>query len=356
MGTNTLSERLSADVLSILRESVQDKIFPGAVAALISSTGETYIPFGHYTYDPSARPITSESIFDAASLTKVVATATAVMQLVEREQLSLNDLACEFLPQLGQAPKDRITIFQLLAHTAGFPGGEPLQGRKSRDEIFEAICSMDLQYAPGSDRVYDDVGYILLGFIVEAVTGVTLNDYCKRHIFEPLKMGETTFAPDKTLLERIVPTEVDPRRGGLIQGVVHDERAFVMGGVAGHAGMFTTARDLGRFSRLVTPHDQGAFAGILSNAGVRLMCSRQWQDTEGEYGLGWDRFRPSYMDGIDDCDAIGHTGFTGVSLVISPQRDLAIILLSNRIHPVRSDGSFIHLVRRRLVEAVIRQW
>lgn len=356
MGTSRRSKRLSADVLSVLRESVQDKIFPGAVAALISSTDETYIPFGHQTYDPSARPITKESIFDAASLTKVVATTTAVMQLVEGKQLSLYDLACKFLPQLRRAPKDRMTIFQSLAHTAGFPGGEPLQGTKSRGEIFQAICSMGLQYEPGTKRVYDDVGYIILGFIVESVTGVTLNKYCESHIFEPLKMSETMFVPHKVFFDRIVPTEVDPRRGGLIHGLVHDERAFVMGGVAGHAGMFTTARDLGRFSRLVMRHDHGAFAGILSRASVQLMCSRQWQDNEGEYGLGWDRLRPSYMDGIDDCDAVGHTGFTGVSLVISPQRDLAIILLSNRVYPARSDRSFINVARRRLVEAVIRHW
>jgi CubicO group peptidase (beta-lactamase class C family) len=200
------------------------------------------------------------------------------------------------------------------------------------------------------------VGYILLGFIVEAVTGVALNKYCQRRIFEPLEMSETMFAPHKEWFDRIVPTEVVPHRGGVIHGLVHDERAFDMGGVAGHAGMFTTARDLGRFSRLVMRQDHGAFAEILSRASVQLMCSRQWQDNEGEYGLGWDRLRPSYMDGIGDCDAVGHTGFTGVSLVISPQRDLAIILLSNRVYPTRSDRSFINVARRRLVETVIRHW
>jgi CubicO group peptidase (beta-lactamase class C family) len=357
MITNGRSERLSADVLSVLRDSVQANIFPGAVAALISSTDETYIPFGLETYDPIARPITDESIFDVASLTKIVATATAIMQLVERKQLSLHDLACNFLPQLRQTPKDRITIFQLLAHTAGFPGGEPL-GRqyKSRDEILEAIFSIDLLYPPGTDRVYDDLGYILLGVIVESITGVTLDKYCESQIFGPLEMSETMFVPHKSLLGRIVPTEVDAARGGLLRGVVHDERAFAMGGVAGHAGIFTTARDLGRFARSMMGHDKSALAGILSSASVQLMWSRQWQDSEGEYGLGWDRLRPGYMNGIDDCDAVGHTGFTGVSLVISPRRDLAMILLSNRVHPVRSDRSQIGLARRRLVEAVMRHW
>src|SRR5437016_3270806 len=355
MKSNRQSERLSADVLQVLGSSVHDKIFPGAVAALISSADEIYLPFGFETYDPNARPITEASIFDVASLTKVVATATAIMQLVERKQLSLHDHACNFLPQLKQAPKDRITILQLLAHTAGFPGGEPLSRQhKSRDEILDAICSIDLLYSPGTDRIYDDLGYILLGVIVESITGLALDKYCENEIFRPLKMNETMFVPHETLLDRIVPTEIDADRGGLLRGIVHDETAYKMGGVAGHAGIFTTARDLGRFSRSMMGHDKSALAGILLGASVQLMWSRQWQDSQGEYGLGWDRLRPSYMNGIDDCDAVGHTGFTGVSLVISPRRDLAMILLSNRVHPVRSDRSLINLARRRLVEAAMR--
>ena len=355
MKANGQSERLRADVLSVLRDSVQDRIFPGAVAALISSTDEIYIPFGHETYDPIARPISDESIFDVASLTKIVATATAIMQLVERKQVALHDRACNFVPQLRQAPKDQITIFQLLTHTAGFPGGEPLSRyHKSRDQIVEAICSINLLYLPGAGRIYDDLGYILLGLIAESITGLTLDKYCKNEIFEPLGMSETMFVPPKALLGRVVPTEIAADRGGLLRGVVHDERAYQMGGVAGHAGIFTTAHDLGKFSRSMMGHDKGALQSTLSTASVRLMWSRQRQDSEGEYGLGWDRLRPSYMNGIDDSDAVGHTGFTGVSLVISPKRDLAMILLSNRVHPVRSSTSLIGQARRKFVEAVMQ--
>jgi CubicO group peptidase (beta-lactamase class C family) len=355
MKANRRSERLSTDVLSVLRDSVQDRIFPGAVAALISSTDEIYIPFGRYTYDPTARPISDESIFDVASLTKILATTTAIMQLAERKQLALHDKVFNFVPQLRRVPKDQITIFQLLAHTAGFPGGEPLPRHlKSRDEILESICSIKLLYRPGTGRIYDDLGYILLGLIVESVTGVTLDKYCQNEIFEPLGMSETMFVPPKALLGRIVPTEIDADRGGLLRGIVHDKRAYLMGGVAGHAGIFTTARDLGKFSRSILGHDKGALARTLSTASVTLMWSRQWRDTEGEYGLGWDRLRPSYMNGIDDTDAVGHTGFTGVSLVISPKRDLAMILLSNRVHPVRSSTSLIGQARRKFVEAVMQ--
>jgi CubicO group peptidase (beta-lactamase class C family) len=356
MKTNERSERLRADVRSVLRDSVHDKTFPGAVAALISRDDEIYIPYGFETYEPSAHPITEDSIFDVASLTKVVATATAIMQLVDRKQLSLQDLACDFFPQLKQAPKDQITIYHLLAHTAGFPGGEPFSRQhRSRDGILEAIFSMNLLYPPGTGRIYDDLGYILLGVIVESITGVTLDKYCGNEIFGPLAMSETMFVPRNDLLGRIVPTEIDGDRGGLLRGIVHDERAYLMGGVAGHAGIFTTARDLGRFSRSMMGHGKSARAGILSNASMQLMWSRHWQDSDGEYGLGWDRLRPGYMNGLDG-DAVGHTGFTGVSLVISQRRDLAMILLSNRVHPVRSDRSLINQARRRLVEAVMRHW
>src|SRR5262249_29597157 len=357
MKANRRSERLSADVLSVLRDSVQHRIFPGAVAALISSTDEIYIPFGRETYNPIARLISDGSIFDVASLTKILATTTAIMQLVERKQLGLHDRAFNFVPQLRQVPKDQITIFQLLAHTAGFPGGEPLPRHlKSRDEIVESICSINLLYPPGTGRIYDDLGYILLGLIVESITGLTLDKYCQGEIFEPLGMSETMFVPPKSLLGRIVPTEIDADRGGLLRGIVHDERAYLMGGVAGHAGIFTTARDLGRFSRSMMGHSSSDRAGILSSGSVQLMWSRHWQDSEGGYGLGWGRLRPGYMNGLDNGDAVGHTGFTGVSLVISQRRDLAMILLSNRVHPMRSGGSLINQARRGLVEAVIRHW
>jgi CubicO group peptidase (beta-lactamase class C family) len=348
------SKQLNTEVLSVLQESVQERIFPGAVAALISSTDEVYIPFGAQTYDPSARPMMDDSVFDVASLTKIVATAPAIMQLVQQNQLSLTDPASKFFPELQRGPKSQITIGHLLAHTAGFPGGEPLKHCKSRDEILQAIFSIGLLYPPGTHRIYDDLSFILLGLIVEVITGLTLDRYCESRIFAPLKMSETAFVPDQSLLPRIVPTEIDAGRGGLLRGVVHDERAYLMGGVAGHAGVFSTVRDLGRFARAMMGHHRGALEGILSSASVNLMWSRQWQDGEGEYGLGWDRLRPSYMNGLDDADAVGHTGFTGVSLVISPRRDLAMILLSNRVHPVRTERPLIGQARRRFVEAVMR--
>jgi CubicO group peptidase (beta-lactamase class C family) len=347
---------LRADIVELLSASVRQRIFPGAVAALVSDTDELYIAVGQETYDPSAISVTKDSVFDVASLTKVVATATAIMQLVDQNRISLQDLACKYLPRLASSKK-HISISHLLAHMAGFTGITPLYLTcKSRDQLLEAIFSIDLLYSPGTDRVYDDLGYILLGLIVESVTGITLDAYCSDAIFRPLNMRNTMFVPHNRFFGQIVPTEIDPERGGLLRGVVHDENAFVLGGIAGHAGLFSSAPDPVRFVRMfLVPHET-SFPEVLSDTGIGLMCARQWQDGEGEYGLCWDRTRPGYMGRIDDPDAVGHTGFTGVSITISPRRGLAVLLLSNRVHPVRSDRAGIDSVRRSLVEAVVRHW
>jgi CubicO group peptidase (beta-lactamase class C family) len=291
-----------------------------------------------------------DAIFDVASLTKVVATTTAVMQLVEAGELLLRDNACRFIPQLDRSSAREITISQLLTHTAGFPGGE-VSHRHCRDrtEMLEAVFSSDLVYRPGSQRVYDDLSFIILGCIIERVTGSSLNSYCETRIFRPLQMSDTMFAPAPQTRHRIIPTEIDQNRGGLLRGIVHDENAYRLGGVAGHAGMFSTIRDLSRFSKaILSPQSKS----VLSERAIILMSSMQWRDADGEYGLGWDRKQSRYMNGLDDADAIGHTGFTGTSMVISPAGGATMILLSNRVHPVRSDRAAIDRVRRRFVEAI----
>jgi CubicO group peptidase (beta-lactamase class C family) len=349
------SASLKHEVTAALQDGIDRHVFPGAVACLATAADAIVIPCGRETYDPAAPAIREDSIFDVASLTKVVATATAVMQVVERGELSLLDRACQFIPELSGKSKEDITIGHLLAHMAGFPGGVmPLHKRhRTRAELLRAIFSIDLLFRPGTNRVYDDLSYILLGEIVERVARVPLDAYCATNIFQPLNMADTMFAPPERLRERIVPTEIDPDRGGLLRGVVHDENAYAMGGVAGHAGLFSTAADLARFCKMVLGDRRALSGPVISDASIRLMGSPQWRDDDGEYGFGFDRMRPIFMDGIDDLDALGHTGFTGVSLVISPRRSFALILLSNRVHPVRSDPAAIHAMRRRVVRLAV---
>src|SRR5215467_12773088 len=349
------SRQLVNDVTVLLQRAVEGHVFPGAVAAVAMGKERLVIAMGRETYDLAAPETNADALFDAASLTKVVATTTAIMQLLEANALSLDDRAARFLPELDQPGKSQITIRQLMTHTAGFPGPyEFYRFCHTREQLIDAIYAVDMIDRPGSRRLYDDIGFMLLAFIVEKLTDTSFDRYCSQRIFTPLQMSDTCFRPQAGA-SQIIPTEIDPDRGGGRRGVVHDENAYVLGGVAGHAGLFSRASDLLRFAEVMAATTE-ARSEMLSDASVRRVRQREWRDHEGEYGLGWDRTRPHYMGAIDDDDAIGHTGFTGTSMVVSPRRQLAIILLSNRVHPKRSDPAAINAVRRELVQIVLRYW
>jgi CubicO group peptidase (beta-lactamase class C family) len=342
---------LAAKVTGLLKCGVDERVFPGAAAAVAFGSDRCCVAVGRETYSTSAPATTTDAIFDVASLTKVVATTTAIMQLVEEGALSLEDRAAQFLPGLNQDRKKEITIRQLLTHTAGFPGPyEFYRFCRTREQLIEAIYSLELVYRPGDRRLYDDVSFMLLALIVEEIVSKSFDRFCEHNIFQPLRMANTGFRPQAGELQ-IVPTEIDPDRGGLLRGIVHDENAYILGGVAGHAGLFSRSLDLLSFASMIVGSEE-ANCKVLREESIRRMLQCEWRDGEGEYGLGWDRVRPHYMGTIDDPDAIGHTGFTGTSIVISPRRALAIVLLTNRIYPKRSDPAAINSVRRQLVQTV----
>lgn len=344
---------LAATVTALLQCGVDERVFPGAAAAVAVGGDQYGVAVGRETYDRSVLPTTVDAIFDVASLTKVVATTTAIMQLVETSALSLEDRAARFLPRLDQDHKKEITIRQLLTHTAGFPGPyEFYRFCRTRGQLIDAMYALELIYRPGERRLYDDISFMLLALIVEEIVSVSFDRFCEQNIFQPLQMANTGFGP-RAGQHQIIPTEIDPDRGGLLRGVVHDENAYVLGGVAGHAGLFSRARDLLRFATIMAGSNE-AKCKVLREESIRLVRQCEWRDGEGEYGLGWDRVRPHYMGAIDDPDAIGHTGFTGTSIVISPRRALVVVLLSNRVYPKRADPVAINSVRRQLVETVLR--
>jgi CubicO group peptidase (beta-lactamase class C family) len=349
---------LADDVTALLRRGVDARVFPGAVAAVTSGRNRCIVAVGRETYDPSAPDTDAHALFDIASLTKVVATTTAIMQLVERDALSLDDPAARFLPKLDQPGKSGITIRQLMTHTAGFPGPYAFyRFCRTREQLLDAIDAVDLVFPPGTKRLYDDISFMLLALIVEEIVGARFDQHCATFIFVPLAMSVTSFRP--ITRGQIIPTEVDPERGGLLRGVVHDENAWVLGGVAGHAGLFSNVFDLMRFATMMSGAHVRVAADslidpVLSDDSIARVRQRAWRDDDGDYGLGWDRLRPHYMGAIDDAEVIGHTGFTGTSMVISPRHALAIILLSNRIHPKRSDPAAINAIRRALVQTALR--
>lgn len=341
-----------AELRALLRAGVEARIFPSAhlIADVNKQTVSIVCGTGEYG---SSACVPDDPIYDLASLTKVVGTVTAVMKLVEDDMLCLDDYAYRFLPRLagGRGKKD-IKIVHLLTHMAGFPGPTPLYRFCATAEQFaDAACDVKLVSKPGSKRIYDDLSYWMLGRIVESVSTMAFEAFCNKYIFEPLEMRDTMFKPPRSLAHRIMPTEIDLSRGGLLRGLVHDENAYVLGCVSGHAGLFSTGRDLLRFSRMMLSPESGA---ILRPSTISRIKAITGMDEAGTYSLGWDNRVPRYMDGIDDEMVIGHTGFTGTSIVISQKYAAILILLSNRVCPSR-DGPPIDPLRSEAVRVMLRQ-
>src|SRR5579885_3372705 len=307
---------------------------PGAVV-LVLHRGEVIHrkAYGLRCKQP-AEPMTADTVFDLASLTKPVATAACLFVLVEQGKLRLSDRVAQHWPAFGKNGKEKITVEQLLLHTGGLIADNPLADyQDGREKALERICQLKPVAEPGSRFVYSDVGYIVLSVLVERLGGMPLNEFAQKHVFAPLKMTETGFRPGEKLKGRAAPTE---KRGGQwMRGEVHDPRAFALGGVAGHAGLFSTADDLARFARMLLRGGELDGARVLSRAAVRRMTEPH-PVPGGLRSLGWD-VRTAYSSNRGDLFArdrgFGHTGFTGTSLWIDPETDAAVIFLSNRVHP-----------------------
>ena len=318
---------------------------PGAVVLIGRGDRIVYRnALGRRSVDPS-EPMTDDTIFDLASLTKVVATTTSVMQLVEQGRVRLRDPVAQFIPEFAAHGKERITILHLLTHTSGLAPDLPLEVEfRGTDEAIRRASDLTPSSPPGDRFVYSDVNFFLLGDIVRRVSGEPLDRYAKAHVFDPLGMRDTMFLPPDTLRPRIAPTErcrpmawpcADPA-AAFLRGVVHDPTARRMDGVAGHAGLFSTATDLSRFCRMLL--NGGALDGarVLSPATVARMTTPSTPAAMKDVrGLGWD-MDSSYSSNRGELFPIGsfgHTGFTGTSLWIDPSSGAYVVFLSNRVHP-----------------------
>jgi beta-N-acetylhexosaminidase len=353
VGINAL--RLSR-VDEILQNAIRDSAFPGAQIAV--ARGGVLVmnkAFGRYTYDADAREIDNTTLFDLASVSKVIGTTSAVMKLVDEKRLSLDDVLGKYLPRAAQGRKAAITIRQLLQHRAGFPPFKRFFLMcRSKEEALDSIYATELVAAPGDTTIYSDIGMITMGKVVEKITGEPLDVYLQHTFFKPLGMHSTTYDPPKSLLERVAPTEVDTLwRHKLVRGEVHDENADLLGGVAGHAGLFSTASDLALYMQMLL---NGGIYG-----GVRYLQERTiFEFTRSvvpgqERFLGWDMKSPtgSSAGSYFSLSSFGHTGFTGTSIWVDPERDLFVILLTNRVHPTRANLK-IAKVRPAVHDAVIK--
>jgi CubicO group peptidase (beta-lactamase class C family) len=331
------AEKLVAMDAAILSAIASNQI-PGGVLWVEHSCVAYHKAFGSRSIVPTREAMTEDTIFDAASLTKVVATTPAVMVLVERGKINLDAAVKTYIQEFTGDGRDAITVRQLMTHVSGLPPDiETKTDWRGQAEAIRKACIIPLQSKPGTVFKYSDINFFLLGEIVQRVSGNPLEVFVQREIFEPLKMHDTGFQPPKEKLFRIAPTEVV--NGVPYRGVVHDPTARHMGGVAGHAGLFLTAGDLARYARMLLNCGELDGARIFKPETVRLMTSVQTPpEISQKRGLGWD-ISTSYSGPRGDVFPIGsfgHTGWTGGSLWIDPASRTFVIFLSNRNHPTEA--------------------
>lgn len=338
----------------ILAEALDAKAFPGCSAA-VTFRGQLVIgtAMGRFTYDAASPAATMSSIFDIASVSKVVATTAMAMILYERGILDLEAPIAAIVPEFLSDDRNRahVTVRMLLAHTSGLPAYEKLfLYNTNREELLHAAFVTDLVSAPGTRAEYSDIGFIILGVALERLADEPLDTFCQREVFGPLAMSHTTFNPGPAMRERIAPTADDRSfRRRIIQGEVQDENANVLGGIAGHAGLFSTAGDLALFAHAMLNEGYP----ILRPETVRLFTQREEMPAGTSRALGWDTpSSPSQSGRHFGPRSFGHLGYTGTSLWIDPERHLSITLLTNRTWP-DCQNQAIKRVRPLFHDAVI---
>jgi serine-type D-Ala-D-Ala carboxypeptidase len=332
---------------AVITEGIAMHAFPAASVEVGTSGGPVWKQaFGTLTYEAAAPAASPDTVFDLASLTKVIATTSIAMQQLTARRIGLDTRIAELLPSCGQSPAGAVVIRQLLDHSSGLPAHLRLWERASGRESFcAAICDVDLERAPGTASVYSDPGFMLLGFALEASGGAALDQQfdnlgARGNGEEPL-----LYCPPAEFRDRIAPTEFDPWRGRLLRGEVHDENAAALGGVAAHAGLFGTAGAVGKFARLVLKTFKEP-TQLGTPEAMRLFGSRTAVPGSSR-ALGWDTALPTSSSGTRmSAQAIGHTGFTGTSLWIDPGREMYAVLLTNRVHPTRANEKLLPLRAR----------
>lgn len=337
----------------VLQQAVRDSAFPGAVALVGGHDGVlAQASVGHLDAGDPAIP-TERTLWDLASLTKVVGMTSALMHLVQEGRVDLDAPVQRYLPEWTGQWKDRVTVRHLLTHSSGLPAWRPLyKEANSPSEAMQLVFATPLDTVPGVRMVYSDLGAILLGQVVTRVSGAPFNEYVTRKVFRPLGMRETRWLPPRSLAKRIAPTEIDPWRQRHLRGEVHDENAFALGGISAHAGLFSTAADLSRLARMYLGHGRLDGVQVLDSAVIERFTAHPSSSLSNR-ALGWEKPNGSNSAGHRmSSAAFGHTGFTGTSLWVDPGNDVFVILLTNRVNPTRQNTK-IGRVRIAVADAVL---
>ncbi|GLU31108.1 exo-beta-N-acetylmuramidase NamZ domain-containing protein [Trinickia caryophylli] len=324
---------------TIVEHEIAAQRIPGAVVAIGDASGVFYrAAFGERATTPRHEPMTIDTVFDLASLTKAICTTTAVMQLVETHRLRLDDPVARYWPAFAANGKGTVTVGQLLAHTSGLAPDVPLAARnRSRPGVLREVLAERLHAAPGARVIYSDINFVVLGELVQRITHRTLDDYARAHIFAPLAMRDTQFVPDLGHMARSAPTT--PDGAGMREGRVHDPTAAAMGGVAGNAGLFSTADDLARYARMLLGGGRLEGARVLRSSTVASLTVPRSPPGELPWrGFGWALDAPLVpnRDRLAPLGALTHTGYTGTALWIDFVTQRFVIILSNRVHPYES--------------------
>ena len=347
------AERL-ANIDRVVRRGIAAGGYPGA-AVVVGRKGAAVWQkgFGTLSWSKESPAVSPErTIYDVASLTKVVGTTTAIMLLFDEGKIGLDSPVSTYIPEFSGGLKDSVTVFHLLTHRSGLPAGRDLwRIATTPAEARAAVIRTELVCKPGSCYVYSDLGADLLAAIAERVSGVELDKFLEQRVFGPLGMDDTFFRPADSVRARVAPTELTPPRGYPLRGEVHDENAYALGGVAGHAGLFSTAEDLALFAQMMLNGGEYNGTRILADSTVTLFTKR----AAGTRALGWDSGEGGGAGSgryLSD-QAYGHTGYTGTSMWIDPTRDMFVILLTNRVHAPRArrPAKVISDVRHDLADA-----
>jgi CubicO group peptidase (beta-lactamase class C family) len=345
------AERFNA-ARGVIRDAVAHLAFPGAVVEAGNATQSIWSePFGRLTFGANAPAIHAGTIFDLASLTKVLSTASLLMRAIEQGTLALDDPVAAYIEEWRGADRLGVTIRDLLSHCSGLPAHRHYyRDHTDQDAFRRVIAAEPLEYEPRTRAMYSDLGFMLLGFILDRDT--RLADRFEATKAEIAPADELQFHPPAVWSTRAAPTEVDWWRGRLLRGEVHDENTFILGGAAGHAGLFGTAAAVGSFARHLL-QVLGGRTGAFRETTVREFTTRR-SDVPGSRALAWDTMLPTSSCGtLMSPRAFGHTGFTGTSLWIDPDQEIYVVLLTNRVHPTRANTT-IQQVRRAFHDAVMR--
>jgi CubicO group peptidase (beta-lactamase class C family) len=347
-------------------QAISDKVFPGCVIGIINNKGERQVlPFGNFTYDPSSCTVDKDTMYDLASLTKSIPTASLALQLIDERRVRLEDKLIKHLPEFTNQDRELVLVKHLLTYTLdGYGLASAVDGadgtslnKRSADTVMNTLLTHDFDKRPGTVFKYSNIPAALLGLMIEKITGSTLDRLANERFFLPLGMTRTTFFPEQFPHDEIPPTEIDEWRG-LVQGIVHDESAYICkkeDKIVGHAGLFSTAPDILNFLEMLLHKGERGGKRYFGENIVRQMGTNQISELNDFTGLGWELNQERYMGQYCSPHTFGKTGFTGTLCVCDVEKGIVYVILSNRTFPKRSkDSSAINAFRKKIGEIILK--